>query len=244
MQRFAISRSIGDYTKLLIDDTARKFTVASGNSPLSGNPDILDFSQAVSCDLCIDPFRTEKKQTIDGKQVSYQPPRYEYSYTMYATIRVAGNPYFDEMKINIGNGPISTGGQSMDSSVMNPDWNVQFNLSSPLNTGVEKYYKCLDYGNQMKKAIEEMRLQSFISAQVQEMSATSAPPMQETPADPVPPMQATPSDPVIQPSQVQDTVSPPVQNEVPSRKRWFCPECGTPNEGKFCINCGTKHPYL
>ena len=208
VQRFAISRSIGDYTKLLIDDMAKKFTVASGSSPLSGNPDILDFSQAVSCNLRIDPFRTEKKQTVDGKQVSYQPPRYEYSYTMYATIRVAGNPYFDEMKINIGNGPISTGGQSMDSSVLNPDWNVQFNLSSPLNTGVEKYYKCLDYGNQMKKAIEEMRLQSFIS------------------------------------SQVQDTVSPPVQNEVPSRKRWFCPECGTPNEGKFCINCGTKHPYL
>lgn len=169
VQRFTVSRSIGDYTKLLIDDAARKFTVASGSDPLSGNPDILSFDQAVSCDLRIDPFRTEKKQTVDGKQVSYQPPRYEYSYTMYATIRVAGNPYFDEMRINIGNGPINTGGQSMDPSVMNPGWNVQVNLSSPLNTGVQKYYKCLSYGNQMKQAVDEMRLQSVISAQTQAM---------------------------------------------------------------------------
>ena len=23
---------------------------------------------------------------------------------------------------------------------------------------------------------------------------------------------------------------------------WFCPECGTKNQGKFCMNCGTKKP--
>jgi membrane protease subunit (stomatin/prohibitin family) len=23
---------------------------------------------------------------------------------------------------------------------------------------------------------------------------------------------------------------------------WFCPECGTLNAGKFCMNCGTKKP--
>ena len=23
---------------------------------------------------------------------------------------------------------------------------------------------------------------------------------------------------------------------------WFCPECGTLNGGKFCMNCGTKKP--
>ena len=29
---------------------------------------------------------------------------------------------------------------------------------------------------------------------------------------------------------------------APSGAKWFCPECGTENYGKFCTNCGTKKP--
>lgn len=229
VSRFAISRSIGDHTKLLIDDTAKQFTVASGSSPLAGNPDILNFDQAVSCDLRIDPFRTEKKQTVDGKQVSYQPPKYEYSYTLYATIRVCGNPYFSEMKINIGNGPVSTGELSMDTTALGSGWNVYGNMSSFMNPaaqnpGIQKYYKCLEYGRQMKQAIDEMHKQAALAAQAQSTAA----PQPQTAAAP----------------QAQTPVAPQAQDPTAPIKKWFCPNCGTPNEGKFCINCGTKHPYL
>ena len=30
--------------------------------------------------------------------------------------------------------------------------------------------------------------------------------------------------------------------EEPVKMQWFCPECGTKNEGKFCVECGTKKP--
>ena len=29
---------------------------------------------------------------------------------------------------------------------------------------------------------------------------------------------------------------------APAEGKWFCPECGTPNTGNFCANCGTKRP--
>ncbi len=46
----------------------------------------------------------------------------------------------------------------------------------------------------------------------------------------------------------QQAVQQPVQQAAPAAKpasggaNWFCPECGTPNKGKFCTECGTKKP--
>ena len=93
--------------KLYVDTSASRFTVAYDKDFNGGNPDILDFSQAVSCDLDIKENRTEEKRNVDGKMVSYTPPRYKYSYDFYVTIRV-NNPYFDDMKfkINMNHSPI------------------------------------------------------------------------------------------------------------------------------------------
>ena len=53
------------------------------------------------CNLDIDESRTElKREDKDGKEVSYNPPRYEYAYDFYITIFV-NNPYFDEMRFQI-----------------------------------------------------------------------------------------------------------------------------------------------
>ncbi len=40
----------------------------------------------------------------------------------------------------------------------------------------------------------------------------------------------------VQPSAPQQPVQPV------SGGNWFCPECGTPNKGKFCTECGTRKP--
>ena len=29
---------------------------------------------------------------------------------------------------------------------------------------------------------------------------------------------------------------------APAAGKWFCPDCGQPNQGNFCVNCGAKRP--
>ena len=52
------------------------------------------------------------RKDTDGKSVSYVPPRYEYSYDFYVTIRV-NNPYFDEIRFALNSGSVETGERSM-----------------------------------------------------------------------------------------------------------------------------------
>ena len=160
---FHPNRTIGENYKLFIDDINHQFTVSRSSNFAEDNPDILDFSQASGIDLKIDENRRELKRTVDGKQVSYNPPKYEYSYTFKATIFVNGNPYFDDMEFSISNGSVSTGEHNMSSSAVNMGWTV--NTSYATDRNLEKYYKCINIGNQMKEAIENMRMQVGVSSQ-------------------------------------------------------------------------------
>ncbi len=210
VKSFNMTRSIGKNNRLLIDDEHRKFTVAHGSDPLASNPDILDFSQALGCDLEVNESRHEKKHSVDGKQVSYDPPKYEHLYTFKARIRVKDNPYFDEMEFYINDGSINTGETAMGTG-FNSGWTMSFAVRGAYN--VEKYNECIRIGNEMKQAVDEMKMPS--SPQV----------VQNQEAEPQ----------NVEPQDVQPQPAQP-------RSDWFCPECGTPNKGKFCTNCGTPRP--
>ena len=136
---FNATRTIGRNYKLLIDDTKKQFLVASGSNPLGNNPDVLDFSQAMGIDLSVDESRHEKKQTVNGNQVSYNPPRYEYSYTFRAVIRVSGNPYFDDMSFMISDGSVNTGETNMQAS---SGWSVH--RTGVMNPGIDKYNEFME----------------------------------------------------------------------------------------------------
>ena len=68
-----------------------------------GNPDILEFSQVTGCTIDIDETKCEiYREKEDGEQVSYNPPRYEYSYDFYLIIHV-NSPWFSEMRFQVNN---------------------------------------------------------------------------------------------------------------------------------------------
>ena len=78
---FHTTRTLGTDTKVLFDEDAGKFMVTRARNLVEANPDVLDFADVTGCNLDIDERRSElKREDKDGKEISYNPPRYEYSY--------------------------------------------------------------------------------------------------------------------------------------------------------------------
>ena len=104
--QFRTTRSYGEDCKVLLDEEHRWFTVTRARDLADANPDILDYTALTSCRVDIDESRTEqKREGPDGKEVSYNPPRYEYSYDFEVIISV-NNLYFDEMKFRLNNSSV------------------------------------------------------------------------------------------------------------------------------------------
>ena len=110
VRNFTTTKSIGNYMKLLLDETHQKFIVTSASNLEKANPDVMDFSQARGCSLEIKESRTElKTKDKEGHFISYNPPRYEYSYNVQSNWRVTSsfvginneNKYYENL--NLGN---------------------------------------------------------------------------------------------------------------------------------------------
>ena len=103
---FHATRTLGIYTKVLLDEDHRKFMVTSASNLKDANPDVLDYAQVTACQLDIDERKTEQKQKNDeGKEVSYDPPRYVYRYDFYVVIHV-NFPYFDTIRFKVNRSSI------------------------------------------------------------------------------------------------------------------------------------------
>ena len=95
---FYVTRSFGNAYKLLLDDNKRQFIVTRMSNWQASNPDVLDFDQLGGCRTKIDEDKTElKTKDAEGKECSYIPPRFRYSYDFDVTLTV-NTPYFDEMR--------------------------------------------------------------------------------------------------------------------------------------------------
>lgn len=98
---FRVSRSLGDYFKVLVDDDARRVMITSASDFTKANPDVFEFADITSARYDIEESKSELRTTDkDGKSVSYEPKRYEYRYDFYITAYVK-NPYFDTLRFKI-----------------------------------------------------------------------------------------------------------------------------------------------
>lgn len=109
VKNFNVTRSIGDNYKVLLDENAKKFLVTNQRKWQDENPDVLDFGMVTGVTLNTEEHKhEEKRKTADGKEVSYNPPVYDYSYDFDCTIHV-NHPYFDEMTFQLNDREVHTG---------------------------------------------------------------------------------------------------------------------------------------
>jgi rubrerythrin len=104
--KFNVTRTFGDRTKVMLDEDNQKFIVTSASRWQSENPDVIAFSQVTGCQSEIRESRTEiKRKDAQGKEVSFNPPRYDIDYDFYLTIHI-NSPFFNEIEFKLNNNRI------------------------------------------------------------------------------------------------------------------------------------------
>ena len=92
---------LGTGTKVYVDEPAGKFLVTRFSNWRDRNPDIIDVKQVIDVKTEVEEHRSEEyHRDRDGHQVSFNPPRYNYSYEFTTTILV-DSPYFSEISFEL-----------------------------------------------------------------------------------------------------------------------------------------------
>ena len=98
---FHPTKTIGNGTKVYIDEPDRTFIVTSERNWEDSNPDVISFSQVLRCDTEVQEHRSEETYNDkDGNNRSYSPPRYNYRYEFRVKIEV-NSPYFSEIEFEL-----------------------------------------------------------------------------------------------------------------------------------------------
>lgn len=85
----------------LVNGVPTRFVVERTDSYKEENADIIGFRDVTSFNIDVQESKRELMyRNSKGDEVSYNPPRYEYSYDFYAQIHV-NHPYFDEITFQL-----------------------------------------------------------------------------------------------------------------------------------------------
>lgn len=215
--QFRTTRSFGEDRKVLLDEDHRWFTVTRARDLAEANPDILDFDAITGCRMDIDESRTElTHEDADGKDVSYVPPRYEYSYDFFLVISVR-HPYFDEMRFSLNSSSVYYEPQKLPqrapmshAPMDRPSGRPKtINASRVDPEDCAEYRKYRQMGDEICQALEQAR-----SGSKQPADAASE----------------------------ENAVMHEAARDIPAAGPWTCPACGGTNTGKFCEYCGSPRP--
>ena len=237
--------TFGEDDKIYIDPMKQSFVVSRRNpgSWSDENPDVIPLSSVTGCNLRVDEDREELyTEGKDGQQVSYNPPRYKFTYDFYIDIKV-NNPYFDEITAKLNDRDVEGMGtieynryQQMAQQVIN-NLSQNGNAGMPMNGGYNQpmnqgYAPAGAYGQPNPYAQQNPYAQPQANPYAQQNAY------------------AQQTNPYVQQNQYNQYNQPmnngynqpPVQQPVQqaAAQSWVCPSCQANNDGgRFCAFCGT-----
>jgi hypothetical protein len=106
LQSFNPTQCIGGGQKVFIDEKAQTFVVTNYSDWRGHNPDLINFSQVLSCKGDIDEHKTELyDKDSEGKTIPYNPRRYRVDYSFTVRLQV-NSPWFSEIEVDITDGDL------------------------------------------------------------------------------------------------------------------------------------------
>ncbi len=220
--------TFGEDDKIYIDPMKQSFVVSSRNpgSWSDENPDVIPISSVTGCNLRVDEDREELyTEGKDGQRVSYNPPRYKFTYDFYIDINV-NNPYFDEITAKLNDRDVEGMGT------------MEYNRYQQMAQQVINNLSQNNAGMSMNGGYNQPMNQGYAPA------GAYGQPNPYAQQNPYGQPQANP---YVQQNQYNQQMNngysqPPVQQPVqqPVSQNWVCPSCQANNDGgRFCAFCGS-----
>lgn len=176
---FRITRTLGERTKVLLDEDAGLFMVTAAKNLEEANPDVLSFSDVTGCKLDIDESRTEiEYEDKDGERKSFNPRRYAYSYDFYIVINV-NNPYFNEIRFQLNSESVDNGEETLldgPDAMRRPRGGFGGMRGGSLTSNAEEVLSSVEYRQYEEMGLEIREALLRVRQQVRDEAAAAAAP--------------------------------------------------------------------
>ena len=228
---FQATRTIGNETRVYLDERSGRFMVSKAKNLQDANPDVVDASAITNVALDINETKHQLKQKDkDGKQVPYNPPRYDYSYDFYVNIDV-NHPYFNRMRMKVNSSAVwlryNDVNRRRQGAVMNGLMGASQMQGADVYT--PEYQEQMFIAQDIRDSLMQLRAQALGGAPAQQPQVQQ--PVQQQPMQ----------QPQVQ-QPMQQTMQQPVQQQPVQMQPQaaFCPNCGSQTDpgAKFCASCG------
>ena len=214
----------------LVNGVPTRFVVERTDSYKEENADIISFRDVTSFNIDVQESDRELMyRNSKGEEVSYNPPRYEYSYDFNAEIYV-NHPYFDDIKFQLNRNSIELEtverrpglGVTRTGFDLNGFDREMIDRRSGFGTPRTSFDPTLYPEYRRYRAVCD-ELEELFRAGMQGMALNGFAP-------------------TVQPIVQAAPVPQPAPESTPAHSGpKFCPNCGAPADGgKFCQSCGSR----